>query len=137
MDPTSKPKHIKDFQKWHDKKSQINNIGNRPFFHEREIWFCCLGMNVGYEEDGRGENFLRPVIVFRKFNKEVFWAVPLTRTQRKNKYYFEFSFGKGNKSVAILSQIRLIDAKRLSYKIGVISEKDFNEVKEKLKNLLP
>ena len=69
-------------------------------------------------------------------NNEIFWAMPLTRTSKKRKYYFLFSFGHGE-SVAILSQIRLIDARRLSYKIGEISEEDFLKLKEKLKALLP
>ncbi len=127
----------KDFKKWHDKKSQVNEIVERPFFHEQEVWFCHLGVNVGFEEDGSGDDFLRPIVVIRKFSNEVFWAVPLTRTEKKNKYYFKFTFNTHNVSFAILSQIRLIDARRLSYKIGDISDKDFRLLKEKLKALLP
>lgn len=62
----------KNFQKWHDKKSQIDDIKERPFFHEREVWFCHLGANIGFEQDGKGEDFLRPILVVRKFNNEVF-----------------------------------------------------------------
>ena len=39
-------------------------------------------------------------------------------------------------STAILSQIRLIDCKRLQYKIGDMDQKNFDEIKEKLKQLL-
>jgi mRNA interferase MazF len=53
----------KDFKKWHDKKSRINKIEPRPFFHEREIWYCALGVNVGFEQDGSGQDFIRPVII--------------------------------------------------------------------------
>ncbi len=127
----------KDFKKWHDKKSQVEEIEKRPFFHEQEIWSCHLGANVGFEEDGTGNDFLRPVIILRKFNNEVFWAVPLTRTEKKNKYYFKFTFNDHDISFAILSQIRLVDARRLSYKIGDMSDKDYKLLKEKLKALLP
>lgn len=75
----------KDFQKWHEKKTDIDEVEKRPFFQEREIWFCHLGVNVGFEQDGNGDDFLRPVIVFRKFNKEVFWAIPLTKHQLPGK----------------------------------------------------
>ncbi|MEK9174552.1 MAG: hypothetical protein AAB725_01115 [Patescibacteria group bacterium] len=51
----------KDFQKWHSKKSWINDIDKPPFFHEREIWFCYLGANVGFEQDGTGEDFLETI----------------------------------------------------------------------------
>lgn len=127
----------KDYKQWHSKKSIINNIGKAPFFHEREIWFCHLGSNVGFEQDGSGQDFLRPIIVFRKFNNNIFWAIPLTTTLKQTKFYFVFSFESGNSSSAILSQIRLIDARRLSHKIGDISELDFLALIKKLKELLP
>ena len=132
----------KDFQKWHNKKTRINDIAKPPFFHEREIWFCYLGANVGFGQDGQGIDFLRPTVIIRKFNNEIFWAIPLTTSRKKHKenaerYYFDFSFVPGITSVAILSQIRLIDARRLSYKMGEMSEKDFPELIKKLKALLP
>ena len=61
----------KDFQTWHHAKAQIDEKDRRVFFHEREIWFCHLGVNIGFEQDGKGESFGRPVVVFRKFNNEV------------------------------------------------------------------
>lgn len=132
----------KDFKKWHGKKSQIDEIEKRPFFHEREIWFCHLGANVGFEQDGSGEDFLRPVVIIRKFNNEIYWGIPLTRSDKKikkssEKYYFSFSFAREINSVAILSQIRLIDARRLSHKLGEISKEDFITLTKKFKVLLP
>ena len=135
----------KDFRRWHDKKEIINRIPKLPFFHEREIWFCHLGVNVGFEEDGRGEDFLRPVVVVRKFSSQIFWAVPLTKSVKQindktQQYYFQFSYyreGSKVQTVAILSQIRLIDARRLHYVVGTIEESDFSSLKQKLKALLP
>lgn len=40
-------------------------------------------------------------------------------------------------STVILSQIRLIDAKRLKYKTGDMSELDFASLTKKFKELLP
>ena len=132
----------KDFQKWHGKKAQIDAIEKRPFFHEREVWFCHVGANVGFEQDGRGEDFIRPVVIMRKFTNEIFWGIPLTKFIKKiskeaERYYFTFSFIKNIKSIAILSQIRLIDAKRLSRHIGVVPDEDFTELTRKLKALMP
>ena len=126
----------KDFKKWHDKKGNIDKIDKRPFFHEREIWFCHLGLNIGFEQDGKGEDFLRPILIIRKFNNEIFWAVPLTRTSKKSPYYFNFIL-HDKESVAILSQVRLIDARRLSHKIGEVGEVEFGQLKQKIKALLP
>ena len=130
----------KDFIKWHSHKTKIDQIENRPFFHEREIWFCYLGANIGFEEDG-GKDFLRPVVIVRKFSKEIFWGIPLTNTNKKDApYYFSFVFlreGIEHKNTVLLSQIRLIDARRLSYQIGEISKDDFKNLIEKLKRLFP
>ncbi len=124
---------IKDFKKWHDKKGFLHHEKIRPFFHEQEIWFCTLGLNVGFEQDGSGKEFLRPVIIIKKFNNEVFWGLPLTKTEKSGKYYYQFSIqGKNEISTVVLSQIRLIDAKRLQYKIGDLDEKDFLELKKHL-----
>ena len=127
----------KDFQKWHNKKSQIETIEKRPFFHEREIWFCHLGVNVGFEQNGSGDDFQRPVVIIRKFNNEVCWVIPLSKTNKRNQYYFPFNFDDVTISVAILSQIRLLDGKRLSRKIGEVPESDFRQLIDKIKALLP
>lgn len=94
----------KDFWGWNTKKQKIHHEPKpRVFFHEREIWFCHLGVNVGYEQDGKGKAFGRPVIVFRKFNKEVFWGVPLTTRERAGKFYLPVDLGDGTERKAILS----------------------------------
>lgn len=126
----------KDFKKWHKDKEVIHNERPRVFFHEREIWFCYLGVNIGFEQDGQGDKFLRPVVILRKFSNEVFWGVPLTKTKKEGKYYFKFSFNSDEQSIAIISQLRLIDAKRLLYKVGDISEKDFEVLKQKIRQLI-
>ncbi len=127
----------KDFKNWHDKKSQIDQIIKRPFFHLREVWFCYMGINVGFEQDGKGDDFLRPVVIIRKFNNEIFWGIPLTSTIKNSKYYFPITLYNQGTGSAILSQIKLIDARRLSYKIGDISETEFSELTKKLKELIP
>ncbi len=134
----------KDYQNWNQIKINLNKEPDetRLFFHEREIWYCHLGKNVGFEQDGKGSDFLRPIIVYRKFNNEIFWGIPLTKATKQNKgkserYYFSFSFLPNITSLAILSQIRLIDNKRLARHMGAIEEKDFEELNKKFKDLLP
>ena len=115
----------KDFLLWHTAKTFVHNEKQRPFFSEREVWFCTMGENIGYEQDGRGDNFLRPVLVLKKFNNEVLWAIPLTTNQKTGKFYFTFIMKGRETSTAILSQIRLIDGKRLQYKMGDMEQSDF------------
>lgn len=126
----------KDFEIWHDHKSNIHDNKERPFFHEREIWFISLGLNIGFEQDGKGEEFKRPVIVLKKFNNECFWGIPLTKKSKKGKYYFNFDLEGRGSNTAILSQLRFLDAKRLQYKIGHVSDKQIEDIKQKLKSLI-
>lgn len=122
----------KPFSNWHKKKENIDNRGKRVYFHEREVWWCRIGVNVGYEQDGKGENFARPVIIFRKFNNEVCWIVPLSAKIKSGKFYLPIDLNDGMARVAILSQLRLIDAKRLYQKIGVLDKDEM----EKLRNMI-
>jgi mRNA interferase MazF len=105
------------------------------FFHEREVWWCSLGHNVGFEQDGKGEKFARPVLVFKKFNKEVFWALPISTRIKKSKFYAPVKLNDNIDRVAIISQLRLIDAKRLIDKIGVVSEANYKDIRKAVINL--
>lgn len=127
----------KDFWKWHTIKSVLHNDRPRPYFKEREVWFGHLGENVGYEQDGKGAEFLRPFIVIKKFNNDLFWGIPLT-TQIKpgHPYYFTFTFRNGVLNSAILSQLRLLDAKRLKYKAGQLPTDTFMALKTQIRRLL-
>ena len=42
----------KDFDSWNEKKKILNN-NDVSFYHEREVWWCSLGVNVGYEQNGK------------------------------------------------------------------------------------
>ena len=63
----------KDFDKWNKRKKEIHNRKDIPeFYHQREIWWCVMGTNVGVEADGKGNDYGRPVLVLKGFNKESF-----------------------------------------------------------------
>jgi len=104
-------------------------------FKEREIWWCSLGINIAHEQDGKNENFERPVLVLKKFNKHILWILPLTRVNKQNKYYFQIE-QSGEDSFVILSQIRLISSKRLTRKMRNIKEDEFIEIKRKIQKFL-
>src|SRR3972149_11433241 len=68
----------KEFLKWHVLKSDLDRQAVSAKFQEREIWWCSLGCNIGYEQDGKHELFERPVLIVRKFNADLFWGLPLS-----------------------------------------------------------
>lgn len=128
--------HKKDFQTWTNIKYKLQEKEQVPYFYERQIWFIYMGANLGYEQDGRGQMFLRPVMILKKFNQYLFWGIPLTSKSKKGKYYYEFSFLKNIKSNAVLSQLKLFDSKRLKHKKGIINKTDYQTIKKRLQNLI-
>jgi mRNA interferase MazF len=126
---------MKNFDEWNKIKKQIENE-KYPFFHEREIFYCRVGENIGFEQCGSGENFVRPVLILRKLNQNMFWGIPLSTTTREHKYYFRFSFLPDKNSVALISQLKLIDAKRLGRKIGYMKKIDFIKLKSIIKQIV-
>ncbi len=126
----------KDFDRWNDIKKDIHNKKNLIKFRQRDIIFINMGVNIGYEQNGKGEKFLRPVLVYKKFNSRVFLGIPLTSKKKIDKFHFEFDFGKDKKSYAILSQMRLFDIKRAVYKNKTIKEKQFAKLEEKIIKLM-
>ncbi len=120
---------MKDFDTWNIQKKKIQLSEFLGFIHEREIWWCSLGLNIGDEEDGKNEKFERPVLVLKKFNRRIVLAVPLTTKIKDNPYYFTFTHDD-IKFALILSQVRLISTSRLSRRIRKIDSALFQDVRD-------
>lgn len=125
----------KEFNLWNSKKKHIHSFSYRPFYQEREVWWASLGANIGDEEDGKNNGFERPILIFKKFNKNVFWALPLTTQIKSGRYYFTY-MRDDMEFAAILSQMRLLDAKRLKRKIYTLPIPEFELLKKKFLQLL-
>jgi mRNA interferase MazF len=127
----------KDYKIWIPIKSEINNNEKYPEgYKEREIWICSIGENIGFEEDGKNESFSRPVLILRVFNKNFCHIVPLSKTNKRGKFYYPFDGKTGRISVALLSQSKAIDSSRLLRKLGVVNKNDFKIIQEKIKQIL-
>ena len=127
----------KDFSPWNNLKPQVHSKNIKEiYFYEREIWFVSCGLNVGFEQDGKGALYSRPVIILRKFSRHVFWGVPLTKILKEGKYYLKFQYDPKFESCAILSQLKLFDVHRLVRKDGRVSKSKFKDLKEKIRQLI-
>ncbi|MFA5838590.1 MAG: type II toxin-antitoxin system PemK/MazF family toxin [Candidatus Paceibacterota bacterium] len=126
----------KDFDSWNNQKKSIHSDGENKFYHSREMWWCSLGVNVGFEQDGTGEENQRPVLILKGFNKNVCLIVPLTTSHKKNIYNISVGVVDKKKAFAIISQIRLIDTKRLANKIGMLDKTQFETIKKAVKDLI-
>jgi hypothetical protein len=118
----------KVFDRWSNKKIKLNGTSPAHSFKEREIWFCYLGLNIGHEQDGDVEKFLRPVLILKKSSNETFFGIPLTRTPRFGKEFFTVIDDPGV-SIALLSQGRTLDSRRLFYYSAIMSEGEFESLK--------
>lgn len=127
----------KDFNKWNNKKKKIhNNSKYLPLYHERQIRWCRLGVNIGFEQDGAGEEHSRPVLIVKAFSRFVCLIVPLTTSNKQNKYRISIGIVDGVEAFAIISQLRLIDTKRLDKYIETLNKNEFIEIKKAIKNML-
>ena len=93
-------------------------------------------MNIGDEQDGTGKNFDRPVIVIKGFNENIFFGAALTGRKRERKYYFPIGMVEGREASVILSQVRLIDTKRLVRKMVTLESELFENLKSALRRTL-
>ena len=127
------------YNNWNEIKIAIEYENIIVGFKERDIFYMSMGKNIGFEQDGKGENFVRPVVIIKGFNKNMFFGIPLSTNIKEGKFYYKFQFQKKDElveNIALLSQMRLFSTKRLLNKIGVISKEDFIKMKNEFKSLI-
>jgi mRNA interferase MazF len=111
-------------------------IGIKP----REIFWAKIGENVGYEQNGKGNNFARPVIIVKKLTHELFLGIPLSNTIRPDGDYFHaFEYHNTANGLvtnsALILQTKVFSVKRLMNKTGIVDKNNFDLILEKGKKL--
>ena len=125
----------KDFDTWHKIKKSVDDGENRVY-KERDIWWCSLGVNVGFGQDGRGKLYRRPVVVVRGLSHQTCVVVPLTTSPKKNRHRVKLGKAIGDKSSsAIISQLKVVDTKRFVRRVGVLEKEKFTTLKNAVRNL--
>ena len=125
----------KNFDNWNKRKKEIND--EQPnFYRARDIRWCSLGINIGFEQDGTSELYRRPVLVIKGFSRHVCLVVPLTTSTKENPYHLSVGMVADREAFAILSQIRLIDTKRLHDPLGILDQKKFEKIRKAIRDLI-
>ena len=124
----------KDFDRWNKVKKETHEESAR-LYTVREIWWCRLGVNVGTEQDGSGRLFLRPIVIVRSFGPHTCVVIPLTTSPQEHPLRISIGFVKEKKASAILSQMRVVDTRRLIEKIGFLDKRIFAELKKAVRKL--
>jgi mRNA-degrading endonuclease toxin of MazEF toxin-antitoxin module len=140
---------LKKFIKWTKLKVRIHlNFNEEILFKQREIWWASIGLNIGSEQNGKNDAFERPVLVVRKFGQRTFLSAPLTTKKKLDQYRHEIKYyeyrrdihgevtGEERSGIIILNQLKTISSKRLIRKIGVMSELEFNQAREMIRNTI-
>lgn len=114
----------KDFDSWNKKKKELHLASHEPpFFKERDVWWTSIGINIGFEEDGKHAKFIRPVLVLRKFNRFLFFGVPLSTKLKDNPYYLPITI-KGQTVSILISQARTFSSRRMQDKLAELDSQD-------------
>jgi len=132
---------MKKFDEWNEVKKDLELSSRNWIINKtRDIFYMNMGENIGFEQNGKGEKFLRPVVILKVFNREMFFAIPLSSQLKEGIFYYNFEFEKRDgtisKNIALLSQMKLFSSKRLLNKIGVMNKNDFENMKENFKCLV-
>lgn len=125
----------KDFDAWNEVKKKTDEEQPR-LYTVRELWWCRLGVNVGTEQDGKGEWFVRPCVILRAFGPDACLVAPLTTSTREHPLRIAVGMVEGRDARANISQLRVIDTRRLERKIGFLEQDMFERVRKAARGLL-
>jgi mRNA interferase MazF len=125
----------KNFDSWNEKKKVLEEMKKDFFFHEAEVWWCAIGLNVQSESCGKGENYQRPVLILKKLSGSSFIGIPLSSQNKVGSWFVEISM-HNEKRYALLYQIRMFSTNRFQRRLATLDTGDFKRVKEKLGTLL-
>jgi mRNA interferase MazF len=127
--------YFKDFLNWVKVKIRINNEENRvgdnksEVIRKGEVRWTTLGVNIGREMDGKGDNFARPALVLHTIGDSLALIAPITSKKKKIPGYIDFNWLDKSDCICI-NQIRIISTKRLLKRIVKVSDKKLKAVKD-------
>lgn len=124
----------KDFDEWNKQKKKLHEKGGSKYYHPRDIWWCRLELNIGYEQDGKDTNFERPVLVLKSFGPHICLIIPLTTSPKSHLYRIPIGLVGGKNAIVMLSQMKVIDTKRFIEKIQVLDKETFTKIQKQVRN---
>lgn len=126
----------KDFDEWNNQKRIIHTGGSHKFYKEREIWWCSIGMNIGFEHDGDGLEYQRPILILKGLGRGLCVTVPLTSSTTIHPLRIPIGIINNKEASAVISQIRSIDTRRLVDRVCRLDKDKFDITRKAIKDLL-
>jgi len=132
------PTHAKNHDGWNTVKKALDSKAapQTVYFYSREVWYCCIGHNIGHEEDGKGTDYSRPVVILKRCGPNLFLGVPLTSQVKTANYLYGIGNVNGRAAVAMIAQVRLFSSKRLINKIDTVPVPVFKAMKKAARNFI-
>jgi mRNA interferase MazF len=123
----------KDFDTWNEEKKLLDSTEPVAEVVPKEgwVWMCTLGVNIGFEQDGTGIDFTRPVLIVKKFNNQMYWVMPLSTKQKPLDFYYNFTDPSGNLVSVIIAQLRIVSSRRFirdMYKLDSENREHITEI---------
>lgn len=125
-----------EFDNWNNLKKGIHDKYTRKYYHEREIWWCLLGRNIGYEHNGDKFENQRPVLIVKSLGANTCYITPLTSSKSTHPLRIPIGSIDDKPASIVISQLRVIDTKRLSQKICTLDKERFEVTRKAIKDLL-
>ena len=119
---------------WFEKKLDLELFGRRSVPHEGYIYWAGVGENLGAEIYGKGKDFARPVLIYKKLGTYHFMGIPLTSKEHVVSWYVHFKH-EVRDEYAVLSQAKVMSIKRLYRRIGRVDDADFARIRAGFLNL--
>ncbi|MDP1625286.1 MAG: type II toxin-antitoxin system PemK/MazF family toxin [bacterium] len=125
----------KDFDTWNVCKKELDVKARHLVYRAQEVWWCHLGVNIGFEQDGTGEGFNRPVLIVKGLSRSTCIVLPLTSSVKIHPMRIPLGLVKGKEASALLSQIRVIDTRRLIERVCFIGRERFEPIQKAVRDL--
>jgi mRNA-degrading endonuclease toxin of MazEF toxin-antitoxin module len=126
---------IKLFIEWCGLKRTLDAKNHQPpFVCKYDVWWFCIGQNVGSKIAGKSSLFSRPAVILKKLSHGFYLIAPTTTKMKVGSWYV--SIRNGGKAMRVcLHQIRTVDYRRLMSKIGTLDEMDVRKVRKGFQNM--
>ncbi len=124
------------FVSWTKKKIRhdLNQEKRQVYFEEREIWWAALGKNIGFEIDGKNELFERPVLILKKYFKDMCFVLPTSTKVKDEKPWYQIHVTIDGEIRSInITQGRVISVKRLLRKKTKLDSEQFAHVRSEFR----
>lgn len=102
------------------------------------IYWVKIGKNIGCEVFGKGNDFIRPVLVIKQFNikSSLFLGIPLSSKIKNHPFSYTFTDAKNRLQCALLNQIRVFDTRRIISRCSKIDENELKNIIKKISEIL-